>query len=85
MSHPRRPRHLCACGLLQHEPHDQFSWLREHDPIYRHPLEDGSSIWAVTKHEDVRAIGRDHQTFSNYLGGIHIDDIRRRDWRASGT
>ncbi|MEX2395242.1 MAG: cytochrome P450, partial [Actinomycetota bacterium] len=32
-------------------------------------------FWAITKHADVRAVGRDHQTFSNWLGGIHIDDI----------
>src|SRR5205807_1372621 len=57
------------------QPHDQFTWLRANEPVYRHPLDDGSFIWAITKHADVRAIGRDHQTFSNYLGGIHIDDI----------
>src|SRR5207248_82188 len=39
------------------------------------PLEGGSFIWAITTHADVRGIGRDHQTFSNWLGGIHIDDI----------
>jgi cytochrome P450 len=57
------------------QPHDQFRWLRENDPVYKHPAEDGGSFWAITRHADVRAIGRDHQTFSNWLGGIHIDDI----------
>ena len=57
------------------QPHDQFTWLRSDEPVYRHPLADGSSIWAITKHADARSIGRDHQTFSNWLGGIHIDDI----------
>jgi cytochrome P450 len=57
------------------QPHDQFEWLRNNEPVYRHPMPDGTSFWAITKHADVRAIGRDHQTFSNSLGGIHIDDI----------
>ncbi len=66
------------------QPHDQFAWLRDNAPVYRHALDatpqrsggaTSDSIWAITKHADVRAIGRDHQTFSNYLGGIHIDDI----------
>ena len=57
------------------QPHDQFTWLRNNDPVHRHEMQDGTFFWAITKHEDVRAIGRDHGTFSNYLGGIHIDDI----------
>jgi cytochrome P450 len=57
------------------QPHDQFAWLRTHDPVHKHAMPDGTSFWAVTKHADVREAGRDHQTFSNWLGGIHIDDM----------
>jgi cytochrome P450 len=29
----------------------------------------------LTRHSDVRAVGRDHRTFSNEAGGIHLMDI----------
>jgi len=57
------------------QPNDQFEWLRNNAPVYPHQMDDGTFFWAITKHADVRAVGRDHQTFSNSLGGIHIDDI----------
>ncbi len=57
------------------QPHDAFQWLRNNAPVYRHPKSDGSHFFAITKHEDVRAIGRDHRTFSNAAGGIHINDM----------
>lgn len=48
------------------QPHDQFAWLREHDPVHRHPEPDGGpGFWAITRYDDVRAISRDHAVFSN--------------------
>jgi cytochrome P450 len=58
------------------QPHDQFRWLRENEPVYKHPKPDGGHFWALTRYADVRAVGRDHQTFSNAAGGIHIQDMR---------
>ena len=58
------------------QPHEQFRWLREHDPVYKHPKPDGGHFWALTRHADVRSVGRDHQTFSNAAGGIHINDMQ---------
>ncbi len=58
------------------QPHDQFRWLREHAPVYRHPRPEGGHFWALTRYADVRAVGRDHQTFSNAAGGIHIADMQ---------
>jgi cytochrome P450 len=66
---------VSARSFRSGQPHDQFTWLRKNDPVHRHPMPDGTEFWAITKHADVRAIGRDHRTFSNWLGGIHIDDI----------
>ncbi len=66
------------------QPHDQFAGLRANEPVHAHPMDatpqrsggaEKDFFWAITKHADVRAIGRDHQTFSNHLGGIHIEDI----------
>jgi cytochrome P450 len=59
------------------QPHDAFAWLRDNEPVHRHAKPDGGHFWAVTKHADVRAIGRDHRTFSNAAGGIHINDMPR--------
>jgi cytochrome P450 len=48
------------------QPHDQFRWLRENDPVHRHPESDGGpGFWAVTAYEDVRAVSRNHQVYSN--------------------
>jgi cytochrome P450 len=58
------------------QPHDAFAWLRDNAPVYKHARADGNGhFWAVTKHADVRAIGREHRTFSNAAGGIHIRDM----------
>ena len=54
------------------QPPEQFRWLREHDPVHEHPLHAGH-YWALTRYEDVRNVGRDHRTFSNYEGGIHLE------------
>jgi len=47
------------------QPHDQFRWLRTHDPVHWHPEPDGPGFWAVTRYQDVKAVGRDPGTFSS--------------------
>ena len=66
---------LDPASFVGGQPHDQFRWLREHEPVYRHPKPEGGSFWALTRYADVRAVGRDHQTFSNAAGGIHVHDM----------
>ncbi len=46
-------------------PHDQYRWLREHAPVFWHEEPNGPGFWAVTRFEDVRAMGRDPETFSS--------------------
>ena len=46
-------------------PHDQYRWLRENAPVYWHEEANGPGFWAVTRFEDVRAMGRDPETFSS--------------------
>lgn len=61
------------------QPHEQFRWLREHDPVHRHPEPDGGSgYWAITRYDDVRAISRNHAVFSNEPS-IMIGDVPARD------
>ncbi len=47
------------------QPHDQFTWLRDNCPVYRHALPSGGSFWAVTRYDDVKAVGRNATTFSS--------------------
>ena len=55
-------------------PWDQYSWLREHAPVYRHPDPSGGFFWALTKYDDVRAVSRQPQLFSSYERGVMIGD-----------
>jgi cytochrome P450 len=59
---------VSTSSFLGGQPHDQFRWLRAHDPVHKHPHGDGC-YWALTRYEDVRNVGRDHRTFSNWAGG----------------
>ncbi|MFV0523392.1 MAG: cytochrome P450 [Acidimicrobiales bacterium] len=47
------------------QPHDQFDWLRSHDPVHRHDEPDGPGFWALTRYDDVRTVGRDSGRFSS--------------------
>ncbi len=56
---------LSVANFAGDQPHDQFAWLRANDPVHRHEEADGPGFWAVTRHEDVRTVGRDHERFSS--------------------
>jgi cytochrome P450 len=56
------------------QPHEQFRWLREHDPVHWHEEPDGAGFWAVTRYHDVKEVGRDPKTYSSYAGGPMIAD-----------
>ncbi len=48
-------------------PHEQFAWLREHEPVFWH---DGGQpgwpgFWAVTRHADVAHVSRHPEVFSS--------------------
>jgi cytochrome P450 len=49
-------------------PHEQFSWLREHEPVHWHA--DGGEpgwpgFWAITRHEDIAHVSRHPEVFSS--------------------
>ena len=56
---------LSVVNYAGRQPYDQFAWLRANDPVHRHPEPDGPGFWAVTRYDDVRAVGRDHERFSS--------------------
>jgi len=74
MTNPPAIDLLSAASFADGQPHEQFRWLRRNDPVYWHPEPHGRGFWAVTRHHDVRAVGRDPKTYSSYAGGILIPD-----------
>ena len=56
------------------QPWDSYQWLRDNDPVHFHEEKDGPGFWAVTRYADVRAVSRDPQTYSSWLGGVTAND-----------
>ena len=57
---------LLSAGSFAHgQPHEQFRWLRQHDPVHWHEEPGGSGFWAVTRYRDVKFVGRTPTTFSS--------------------
>ena len=56
---------LSPASFAAGQPHDQFKWLREHDPVHWHEEPGGRGYWAVTRFEDVWAVDRDFANFSS--------------------
>lgn len=47
-------------------PHEWFTYLREHAPVYLHPEPAGGpGFWVITKYDDVVAFNRDWETNSS--------------------
>jgi cytochrome P450 len=59
---------LDAAAFDGGQPHEAFAWLREHDPVHWHEEPEGPGFWAVTRYDDVKAVGRDAETFSSEYG-----------------
>lgn len=67
---------LSPASFAAGQPHEQFDWLRAYAPVYRHPEPDGPGFWALTRYDEVKAVGRDAETFSSQPT-IMIRDPRR--------
>jgi cytochrome P450 len=65
---------LAPASFAQGQPHDQFAWLREHDPVHWHDEPGGSGFWAVTSFRDVKAVGREASTFASAPTVMISDD-----------
>jgi cholest-4-en-3-one 26-monooxygenase len=46
-------------------PYEEFRDLRDNNPVSRHPLPNGKSFWAITRHADVQRVSRDSEGFVN--------------------
>ena len=69
--------------FVRNEHHGVLAWLREHDPVHRHPLGDGA-FWALTRYDDVLRAYRDHTTFSSSSGAILGGSFRSETDTAAG-
>jgi cholest-4-en-3-one 26-monooxygenase len=62
--HPTRPDiDLLDGHWWEHEPHEAWTWMREHAPVY---WDEANETWAVTRYHDVLAVEKDAQTFSSF-------------------
>jgi cytochrome P450 len=46
-------------------PREVYRWLRENDPVHWHDEPGGPGFWAVTRHADIRYVGRHPALFSS--------------------
>jgi cytochrome P450 len=66
---------LSPASFAAGHPHETYAWLRDHAPVYRHAETDGGpGFWAVTRYADVKAIGRDPESFSSEPTVMIADD-----------
>lgn len=58
-------------------PLAQFKRLRDEAPVCWHPYphDDSDGFWAISRHEDVKTVSRDHKRFSAQRGFVMIDDL----------
>jgi cytochrome P450 len=60
-------------------PYDLFARMQREAPVHFSPqrnLPDEGGFWSITRFDDVRAVSRDHRTFSSERRGIfHMDDV----------
>jgi cytochrome P450 len=60
-------------------PYDLFARMQRDAPVHFSPqrnLPDEGGFWSITRFDDVRAVSRDHRTFSSERRGIfHMDDV----------
>jgi cytochrome P450 family 142 subfamily A polypeptide 1 len=47
------------------DPHPAFTWMRQHEPVYR---DERNGLWAVTRHADVLDVERNSATFVSGQG-----------------
>ena len=60
-------------------PYELFARMQREAPAHFSPqrnLPDEGGFWSITRFDDVRAVSRDHRTFSSERRGIfHMDDV----------
>src|SRR5687768_5886052 len=44
------------------DPHDTYTWMRAHEPVYR---DEANGLWGITRHADVLDVERRSDVFSS--------------------
>jgi len=58
------------------DPFPTFAELRENDPIYPHTAPDGSTIWYISRYDDVIEVLKDNETFvKNKKNTLLLEEI----------
>ncbi|HKY26134.1 MAG TPA: cytochrome P450 [Gaiella sp.] len=63
-------------------PYDWLALLRRDAPVFWQPEVDGKGFWALTRYDDVVAVSKDWETFSNELGGTSLQDLTPEELEA---
>lgn len=57
-------------------PWGSFATLRAADPVYwNEEAAPNHGFWALTRHADIVAVGRDDETFSSEIGAVSIEEL----------
>ena len=64
------------------QPFDDWSWMRDHAPVYH---DERNDVWAFTRHADVLTVEKDPETFSSHRAprphGMHLPMMISMDGR----
>lgn len=64
-----RARFQLRGGQTWADPWPMYTALRDHDPVHHVvPDDPGADYWVLSRHADIWAAARDHQTFSSAQG-----------------
>ncbi|MGW2475134.1 cytochrome P450 [Streptomyces sp. NPDC001665] len=55
-------------AFVEQRHYAMLAWLRRHDPVHWHAMEEGGGFWAVTRYDDVARLYNDHETLSSEGG-----------------
>jgi cytochrome P450 len=70
---------MSAGSFASGHPVEQYRWLRENAPVYRHAEPGGPGFWAVTTHALVREVSTHPEIFASAAGGTRIFDLPPRE------
>ena len=65
MGHPNSDIRLLDGEFYAGDPHAHFAWMRENAPVY---WDEAGQVWGISLYDDVMAISRSPQVFSNREG-----------------
>ena len=69
-THPTRDDiDLLDGGFYVDDPHEKYTWMREHAPVY---FDERNGVWGIASYAALLAMEKDPATFSN-AGGIRPD------------